>query len=133
MRGRPILGLKKYQGRNPEGYFQDLDWPVRQRAYSWLGRFCKRWGRNLPCWRFAILVGQSKRLALNPPTSEWGRSMLGKRGGKAVQRRYLFEARHPTENATQVRLAKQKSKRETERRYRLGLPPPSRQRFLPLD
>jgi len=71
-----IPGLKQYQGRNPKGYFQDLDWPVRQRAYYWLGVFCKRWGRNLPLWRLAILVGQAKRLAKNPPTSAWGRSKL---------------------------------------------------------
>lgn len=71
MRAR-IPGLKKYQGRNPNGYFQDLNWPVRQRAYRWLALFTRRWGRNLPQWRFAILVGQAKRLALNQPTSAWG-------------------------------------------------------------
>src|SRR6266851_3506639 len=104
MRGRPIPGLKKYQGRNPNGYFQDLDWPVRLRAYRWLGVFLKRWGRNLTSWRFPILVGQAKRLALNPPTSEWGRSMLAKRGGKAVQRRYRMEGKQPTEKATRRRV-----------------------------
>src|SRR5262249_38604560 len=64
-----IPGLKQYKGRNANGYFQNLDWPVRQRAYYWLGVFCKRWGRNLPRWRFAILVGQANRIAKNPPTS----------------------------------------------------------------
>ena len=57
---------------------------------------------DLPSWWGA------KRLALNPPTSAWGRSMLAKRGGLAVQRKYLLEGRHPTEKATQVRLAKQR-------------------------
>jgi hypothetical protein len=80
MRGGRILGLKKYQGRNPHGYFQDLPW-VKQAAQMWLWRFCKRSGRDLPQGSFAILVGQAKRLALNPPTSDWGRTMLAKRGG----------------------------------------------------
>lgn len=81
-----IEGLKKYRGRNPWGYFKDLPWEARRRAQRWLWHFCQRWGRNLPGWRFAILVGQAKRLALNPPTSAWGRSMRAKRGGYAVQR-----------------------------------------------
>src|SRR5579863_4491401 len=108
MRGRPIPGLNKYQGRNPNGYFQDLDWPVRQRAYQWLHFFCERARTrrgHVPPWLFAIYVGQARRLAVNPPTSEWGRSMLAKRGGKAVQRQYRREGRHPTETATYARLA----------------------------
>lgn len=129
MRGRPIPGLKKYQGRNPNGYFQDLDWPVRRRAYRWLGVFLKRWGRNLTSWRFPILVGQAKRLALNPPDSAWGRSMAAKKGGYAVQRRYRVEGRHPTAKATQVRLAYCRAKKEAERRKALGLPPVSRHAF----
>ena len=67
MRGGRILGLKKYQGRNPHGYFQDLSWEAQRRARNWLWLWCRKWGRNLPQWRFAILVGQAKRLALNPP------------------------------------------------------------------
>jgi hypothetical protein len=39
-------------------------------------------------WRYAILVGQAKRLALNPPDSAWGHKMLAKRGGLAVQMQY---------------------------------------------
>lgn len=84
----PILSLKKYRGRNPQGYFRDLPWEVRNRAYQWLHKFCTRWGSDLPAWRFAILVGQAKRLALNPPTSRWGRSMHAKRGGLATRKRY---------------------------------------------
>jgi hypothetical protein len=129
MRSGSIPGLKKYRGRNPQGYFQDLDWPVRQRAFRWLGVFCKRWGRNLTSWRFPILVGQAKRLALNPPTSDWGRSMLAKRGGKAVQRKYRREGRHPTEKATYARLADLKLRREAKRREALGLPPVARHGF----
>src|SRR6516225_9661856 len=37
-----IRGLSKYRGRNPHGYFHDLPWKVRQRAYAWLSRFLKR-------------------------------------------------------------------------------------------
>jgi hypothetical protein len=115
-----IVALEKYRGRNPKGYFQDLPRETRFMAYWWLKRFLDRWDRDLPAWRFAILVGQAKRLALNPPTSAWGRSMLAKRGGLAVQRKYLVEGRHPTQRATQVRLAKQRRKEATDQ------PPQSR-------
>jgi len=130
MKGRPIPGLKKYQGRNPNGYFQDLDWPAKQRAYYWLGVFLKRWEHNLPQWRFGILVGQAKRLALNPPTSQWGRSMLAMRGGHGVQRLYRREGRNPTEIATLVRLAKQKRRKEDAQRQLSGLPPRPRRGFI---
>jgi len=129
MRGRQIPGIKKYQGRNPAGYFEDLPWDVQRAARMWLWRFCQKWGRDLSPWRFAILVGQAKRLALNPPDSAWGRSMLAKRGGKAVQRKYRHEGRHPTEAATWARRAKAQARR----RRKQGLPEPSRHRFLPLD
>lgn len=131
MRAR-IPGLKKYKGRNPNGYFQDLDWPTRQRAYYWLGVFTKRWSRNLPQWRFAILVGQAKRLALNPPTSAWGRSMLAKRGGTVVQLSYRHEGRHPTEIATAVHKANARIRKDAAERKRLGLLPKPRVSHLPL-
>lgn len=57
-------------------------------------------------WLFALYVGQAKRLALHPPTSQWGRSMLAKRGGYGAQRRFLCEERNPTARATKVRLAR---------------------------
>jgi hypothetical protein len=116
------LIAQKYRGRNPNGYFRDLPWEARNRANRWLHRFVARWGRDLPAWRFAILVGQAKRLALNPPTSAWGRSMLAKRGGLAVQRKYLLEGRHPTERATQGRLKKQLRKKAEERFKKSGSP-----------
>jgi hypothetical protein len=83
-----IAALEKYRGRNPKGYFKDLPREIRFAAYWWLERFLTRWERDMPPWRFAILVGQAKRLAINPPTSAWGKSMLAKRGGLAVQRKY---------------------------------------------
>ncbi len=127
-----IPSLKKYQGRNPNGYFQDLPGPERLRAYKWLHFFCKRARRqrgSLPRWLFAIYVGQAKRLALNPPTYQWSRRMNAKKGGYAVQMKYRHEGRHPTAKATQARLWKLKLKREEERRRKLGLPAPSRHGF----
>ena len=59
-----IEKLKKFRGRNPRGYFENLPWEAKQRAQLLLSRFCERWRGNLPRWRFAILVGQAKRLAL---------------------------------------------------------------------
>jgi hypothetical protein len=101
-----ILALDKFRGRNPKGYFQDLPRDVQYIAYWWLQKFVARWERDLPPWRFAILVGQAKRLALNPPTSAWGRSMLAKRGGLAVQRIHRLQGSNPTERATKARLGK---------------------------
>jgi hypothetical protein len=132
MRGKRIPGLKKYQGRNPNGYFHDLDWPTRQRASEWLHYFCERARRrrgSVPQWLFAIYVGQAKRLALSPPSSEWGRRTAAKKGGYAVQRRYRMEGRHPTELATQVHRNNARMRRDAERRKRLGLPPRSRHWF----
>jgi hypothetical protein len=132
MRGKPIPGLKRYQGRNADGYFQHLAWPVRQLAYQRLHHFCERARKQRGCvpqWLFAIYVGQAKRLAQNPPTSQWGRSMLARRGGKAVQRRYRHEGRHPTETATQVHGANARMRQDAERRKHAGLPPRSRHGF----
>jgi hypothetical protein len=104
-----IEGLRKFRGRNPRGYFQDLSWDVRQRAYAWLNKFVTRRRARfgyVPRWLFAIYVGLAKRLALNPPTSAWGHKMLAKRGGYAVQRRYRAEGRvgklHPAHHAALV-------------------------------
>jgi hypothetical protein len=127
-----IPQLARYRGRNPKGYFQDLPWDVRIRAHKWLNHFMRRWGSDMPRWRFAILVGQAKRLALmsTEQRSKWGRTMLAKRGGHAVQRRYLTEGRGPTAYATMTRVCKQKAgKRAAEQameRKRLGLPAPPR-------
>src|SRR5262249_47008734 len=108
---------------------QDLPWEAQQAARHWLWRFCQRWGRNLPQWRFAILVGQAKRLALNPPTSAWGRSMLAKRGGYAVQRMYRQEGLRPTAIATLIHRNNARMRRDAEQRKRAGLPPRARRGF----
>jgi len=106
--GRRIEGLRKYQRRQRNGCFGELPPDLRAVAVKWLERFLLRWGNNVPHWRFAILVGQAKRLALHPPSSFWGRSMHAKRGGYAVQRRYRVEGRNPTQKATRVRVQRHK-------------------------
>jgi len=113
--GVRIPGLKKYQGRNPNGYFQDLDQPVRQQAYAWLRRLREQGQArrgSVPQWLFAIYVGQARRLALNPPTYEWSCWMNAKKGGYAVQRLYRMQGRDPTEVAT---LAHRANARRTSR------------------
>jgi hypothetical protein len=130
-----IEGLKKYRGRNPRGYFEDLPSEVRRRAREWLHLLCKRWRGNLPRWRFAILVGQAKRLARTTPEdrSQWGRSMRAKKGGYAVQRRYKVEGRNPTTRATHmsrwIRKTRKRRQQEDQERLRHGLPEPSRHGF----
>ncbi len=124
-----IQGLSRYRGRNPRGYFEDLPWEVRNRAYALLHKFCERWGRDLPRWRFAILVGQAKRLARmsDEDRSAWGRNMLAKRGGYAVQRRYQAEGRvgrrHPAHQAARVSAFKRRWKKTVEERERQGIRP----------
>jgi hypothetical protein len=98
-----IPSLQDYRGRDPNGTFEALPPDVRRRAQQWLHKFCKRWGADLPYWRFAILAGQAKRLALNPPDSAWGRKMLAKRGGLAVQIDYRLAGRNPTAEANAAR------------------------------
>jgi len=101
MGGMKIRALEKFQKRHARGsYFEDLPPDLRQKAVGWLQHFKqRRWaqGLGIPNWLGAIYVGQARRLALNPPTSGWGRSMLAKRGGLAVQRKYRRERRRPTE------------------------------------
>ena len=112
-----IEGLKKYRGRNPRGYFEELSWEEKRRAQMWLHRLCQRWRGDLPQWRRAILIGQAKRLALNPPTSAWGRSMRAKKGGYAVQRKYRMEGRvgekHPARIAAKIRAKQQAAIKES--------------------
>lgn len=114
-----INGLKKYRDRNPHGYFEDLPGEVRRRASYWLHRLMEK-GRaergSVPQWLSAIYVGQARRLALNPPTPAWGRSMLARRGGLAVQRRYRAEGRvglkHPAQLAARSRAKRQAAIKE---------------------
>ena len=136
-----IESLRQFRGRNPHGYFEDLPWEARQRAYGWLHYLVQKGLAErgaMPPWLFAIYVGQAKRLALNPPTSAWGHSMLAKRGGYAVQRRYRMKGRtgpsHPAHKAARISATQRRwsnqERRDAERRKRLGLPPKPRVRHL---
>lgn len=87
------------------GYFDDLPWETRQSAWNWLSKFLRRHPHR-PNWLLPILVGQARRLALNPPTPAWGRSMLARRGGYAVQRRFRAEGRKIQAYATLCRVHK---------------------------
>jgi len=94
-----IDSLSGYPKRERGDYFSDLGPAVRRRAEEWLSKFRGRWAWNLPNWRLAILVGQSRRLALHPPDSAWGRSMLATRGGHALQRRRRAEKQYQRETS----------------------------------
>jgi hypothetical protein len=124
-----ILTLDRYRHKARLGNFQDLPLDARRRAYQWLDRFIRRREAThggLPDWLFAIYCGRAKRLALNPPTSSWGRSMLAKRGGLAVQRRYRLAGRDATGRATLCRVTRQNARKrareEAKLRDSMGLP-----------
>jgi hypothetical protein len=98
-----IDGLKKYQAVGRGKYFEGLTPAQHADALQWLRRFIERRrarGLPLPPWLRAIYYEQAKRLALNPPSSEWGRQMRAKKGGYAVQRKYRLEGRKPMAGAT---------------------------------
>jgi hypothetical protein len=132
-----IEGLRKFRGRNPHGYFEDLPWEVRQQAQTWLYKFCARWRYDLPPWRLARLVGQARRLARTTAEqrSAWGRKMLAKRGGYAVQRRYRAEGRtgplHPAHYAAIVGASKRGWKKTVKERELQDIKP-SRHGFTDL-
>ena len=129
--------------RTPQAHnslFADLPLELRWKAQDWLDLFLERHRGNLSRWLYPILKGQAKRLALNPPTSEWGRMMLAMRGGYAVQRHYRAEGRtglsHPAHRASAISASRRrwrKEKREEEKKAQaLGLPPKISRKFLPL-
>jgi hypothetical protein len=122
------------------GMFAGLSPQQEQEAHHWLNRFLLRHANPSP-WLYPILVGNARRLALNPPSSAWGRSMRAKKGGYATQRRYLIEGRtgprHPAHYAATVSASKRKwrkqQREDAEQRKSMGLPPPARVKHLPLD
>src|SRR5271169_3696608 len=85
--------------------FEGLTPQQEQDAYRLLAKFLRR-HPDCPQWLYPILVGNARRLALNPPSSAWGRSMRAKKGGYATQRRYIIEGRtgqnHPAHYAATV-------------------------------
>ena len=136
-----IKGLRKYRGRPS---IEDLPEPSRSDAWQWFSRILlKRQSLGKPTdelWLRAILMGQAKRLALNPPTSAWGRSMAARKGGYATQQRYRVEGRtgpqHPAHKAAGVsacqRAWRKRERDDANRRERMGLPPKPRVAHLPL-
>jgi hypothetical protein len=120
--------------------FEGLSPQQEQEASRLLGKFLRR-HPDCPRWLYPILVGNARRLAINPPSSAWGRSMRAKKGGYATQRRYRIEGRtgprHPAHYAATVSASNRKWRRQqredAERRKRLGLSPAARVKYLPLD
>ncbi|MGA7623383.1 MAG: hypothetical protein WCA91_07375 [Candidatus Acidiferrales bacterium] len=136
-----IDGLTKYRHRPS---IDDLPEPFRSDAWQWFHRMLrKRQALGKPMrgpWLRAILMGQAKRLALNPPTSAWGRSMLAKRGGYAAQQKYRDAGRvgpkHPTHRAAAISANRRKYRAQQQldavERHRSGLLPKSRRKLLPI-
>jgi len=137
-----IEGLKSYRHRPS---IEDLPEPFRSDAKQWYHRILrKRQSLGKPTrapWLRAILMGQAKRLALNPPTSAWGRSMLAKRGGHATQQAYRDAGRvgpkHPAHRATLISAMQRERGHhdqhvEARERERRGLPPRPRRKLLPI-
>jgi hypothetical protein len=120
--------------------FEGLSAQQKHEAHCWLNRFLVRHPDPAP-WLYPILVGNARRLALNPPSSAWGRSMRAKKGGYATQRRYIIEGRtgqnHPAHYAAIVSASNRKWRKQKqvddEWRKRLGLPPLARVKHLPFD
>jgi hypothetical protein len=108
-RGVKIEGLKRKPKREG-GKFDDLPYELQERAKYWLKRILdkrRRLGKKRTGWVYPLLVGQARRLAKNPPTAAWGRSMAARKGGYAVQQQYRMEGRDPTAKASRVRQARQ--------------------------
>jgi len=107
-RNRRIPGLELYRRPAPRGnYFSDLlHYEDQQRAQQLLGKWCKKWGTDLPPWRFAILVARARRLALLPLNSAWGKRMRCRRGGLAAQKACRLRGINPTTKATAARRRK---------------------------
>jgi hypothetical protein len=129
--------------RYREHLFDDLPLEARQEANWRYWRSCKRWEGNLPGWRRAILIGQARRWAMTSEEdrSQWGRTMLAKVGGYAVQLMYREKGRtgekHPARKAAKIsvlhRRWKWKNCEEERQRQKLGLPPKTRSKVLPID
>jgi len=104
-------------------YFGDLPYEAQLEA-GWLyRRMIEKWGRDVPGWRKAILIGQARRWAMlsADERSRWGRSMLAKRGGYAVQRKYQIEGRtgkkHPAHKASaKSAISRKQNKQDQDRR-----------------
>jgi hypothetical protein len=128
--------------RRPNGWhdqlFDDLPPDVHWRAQWWLNKFIQRHQYRLASerWLYPILIGQARRLALNPPTPAWGRRMLSKLGGLRVQQLYRNQNRtgskHPAHKAARISANLRRLRKEEKLREAMGLPPKTRHKQLPL-
>jgi hypothetical protein len=106
----PLFNRQKGRAK----YFGGLPYEAQLEAGRLYRRMLEKWGRDLPGWRRAILIGQTKRWAMisEEERSRWGHSMLAKRGGYAVQERYRMEGRtgpkHPAHKAAAKRVTKRR-------------------------
>jgi hypothetical protein len=120
--------------------FDDLPPDQEREASRLLAEFLRRHPHR-PGWLYPILIGQAKRLARTTPEerSRWGRRMLAKRGGYAVQRSYVAKgrtgAKHPGNEAARVsanrRCWRKMEHRKEWTRQAIGLPPKTRNKILP--
>jgi hypothetical protein len=132
--------FKRHPRRHRRHLFDDLPYEAQREASSRYLRSCQKWGRDLPSWRRAILIGQARRWTMTSQEerSQWGRSMLAKRGGYAVQQRYRREGRtgdqHPAHKAAKKSVECRKKKRILEQQLLQALPasPQTRRRLLPI-
>jgi hypothetical protein len=123
-RGCKIPGLKRKPKREG-GYFDELPPYQRGLAEDYFREMIakrKRQGKPVKGSVLPILVGQARRLAKNPPSSSWGRSMQAKKGGYAVQRRYREEGRDPTAKADFIRRLKKGEDAEMRPQYPNRMP-----------
>ena len=116
-----IAALDSYRKPAPPGGpFAALTWPQQRAAEQLLWKFCQRWAGNLPQWRRAILVGQAKRLALNPPDSAWARRTLAKR--RASRAREVQAGRdRPDRQGTAARRSKLRTNPPPQPQRRAGM------------
>lgn len=85
---RDRLAVLQSAERIPGGAFASLSFEQRKAAEAWLWKFCQKWGEDLPSWRYAILVGVAKRLAVNPPIPNFGVRLHRHHGANALIERY---------------------------------------------
>lgn len=85
---RDRIAVLKSAERIPGGAFSSLPFEQRKAAEAWLWKFCQKWGEDLPSWRYAILVGVAKRLAVNPPAPKFGLRLLRARSGHGTTRKF---------------------------------------------
>src|ERR1700746_3607499 len=133
-----IERFRRRPNRVHDRLFDDLPPDVRWRAEGWLAKFVRRWGGNLPSWRYPILIGQARRLAWTTPEqrSQWGRRMLARLAGQRTQELYRHQGRtgskHPAQQAARASANLRRLRNEDKLRDAMGLPPKTRHKHLPL-